>query len=369
MSDQPFASIVVAAYNNQATIARCLKALQHLEYPDYEILVVDNASTDKTRTVISDSRFPISDCQDQKPKTKNQKCLVLLDEPRRGWPAARNRAWHYSKASLVANIDADCFAEPGWLAKLVAALLADAQAGCAVGRTKVEEGRTLAQRFYAASDPFNFEKFLPPQPPAPSRELHAQSGNRQSEIGNRNSVDTPSWGGGNNVVRREVIEAVGGYDAVTYTSGADREFHRRFEERTAYRTVYAPEARIWHVARGSAGEFFRVAAKYADDAVVHAQFDAGLRERVRGSVGRNLRAVFRNAAGLVYRGARFLVGRESALRAAQPFFWNVQALGTIWGTWRGRRRLRSLKNRRLPIADCQVGQIVNRKSEIANRKC
>jgi glycosyltransferase involved in cell wall biosynthesis len=302
MSELPFVSVVVAAYNSRRTIARCLEALLALDYPNREILVVDNASTDDTRSTAA--RYPVR----------------LLDEPRRGWPAARNRAWHLSGAPLVGNIDADCFAEPSWLRELVAAVLADARAGAAVGRTKVEPGTTLAQRFYAAGDPFNFEKYL-----------------------DRARVQTPSWGGGNNVVRREVIEAVGGYDAATYTSGADREFHRRFEVATPYRTVYAPRAVIWHEARGSAAEFFRQSARFASDAVVHGEFDAGVAERVRGCVRRNLGYLVRNTAGLAYRAAKFAIGRETALGVAQPLYWNVQALGALWGHWKGLRRRRKLR--------------------------
>jgi len=298
---QPFVSVVVAAYNAGAVVARCLEHLLALDYRDYEILVVDNASTDDTRAIAAG--HPVT----------------VLDEPRRGWPAARNRAWHYSKAPLVANIDADCFAEPSWLSELVARLLADPEAGCAVGRTKVEPGTTLAQQFYAASDPFNIEKYV---------EGTARAAGRACP-----------WGGGNNVFRRQVLEAVGGYDAVTYTSGADREYHRRFEEQTPYRTVYAPEALIWHVARGSVGEFFRQSAKYAADAIVHAQFDPGVARYLDGYVRRNLGYLARNTAGFFYRGAKFLLGRETRLRAAQPFFWNVQALGSILGCLRGRRRV------------------------------
>ena len=302
----PFVSVVVAAYNSEPTIARCLEALGRLDYPDYEVIVVDNASTDGTRAIAS-------------------RCdVTLLDEPRRGWPAARNRAWHFAKAPLVANIDADCFAEATWLRELVAAVLADPRAGCAVGRTKVEEGKTLAQRHYAACDPFNIEKYVYQTARAAGRAC--------------------PWGGGNNVFRREVIDAVGGYDAETYTSGADREYHKRLEEQTGYRTVYAPDAVIWHVARGSAGEFFRNSAKYACDAVVHAQFDPGVASHLQGYIRRNLGFLARNTAGLVWRGAKFLVGRETGLRVGQLAFWNVQALGSIWGHLKGRRRVAAARN-------------------------
>ncbi|HPD13623.1 MAG TPA: glycosyltransferase [Planctomycetota bacterium] len=338
-SAKPFVSVVVAAYNARDTLARCLEALLGQEYPAFEVIVVDNASTDDTREIASrycgranrESRescgsgsrhLDASDSPDSRFPAASRR-VTLLDEPRRGWPAARNRAWHWCKAPLVANIDADCFAEPTWLRELVAALEREAGAGCAVGRTFVEPGATLAQQFYAANDPFNIEKYVQRTERAFGRAC--------------------PWGGGNNCFRREVIEAVGGYDAETYTSGADREYHKRFEEATGLRTVYVPEAVIWHVARGSAGEFFRNAAKYACDAVVHAQFDPGVAAHLRGYVRRNLGFIGRNAAGLVWRAAKFLVGRETRLRVSQPFFYSVQELGSIWGHLKGRRRVAARK--------------------------
>jgi len=336
-SEMPLVSIVVAAYNSAATIARCIEALLALDYPDREIIVVDNASSDDTLAIARrycaganrescESResgvISVDSLDSPDSRLSTPSCpVILLEEPRRGWPAARNRAWHYSKAPLVANIDADCFAEPSWLSELAAALQADPAAGCAVGRTHVEPGKTLAEQHYAACDPFNIEKYVQGTARAFGRAC--------------------PWGGGNNCFRREVIEAVGGYDADTYTSGADREFHKRFEDATGLRTIYAPKAVIWHVARGSAGEFFRNAAKYASDAVVHAQFDPGVAARLRWLVLRNLGYICRNAAGLAWRGAKFLVGRESKLRLAQPWFYSIQALGSIWGHLKGHRRSKS----------------------------
>jgi len=297
----PFVSIVVAAYNSEKVLPRCLDCLQAQDYPDYEILVVDNASTDGTRSVA------------------DREGVTVLDEPRRGWPAARNRAWHLSRAPLIANIDADCFAEPSWLSQLVARILSDETIGCAVGRTKVEAGKTLAERFYAGLDPFNIEKYV---------NNTARAHGRQ----------TP-WGGGNNILRREVVEAVGGYDALTFTSGADREFHRRFESATPYRTVYAPDAVIWHVVRGSCREFFRNSAKYAADAVINGQHDPALEAYRRDYVRRNLFAIFRNSAGFVYRTLRWLVRKDTKERVAQTVFWTAQSLGALYGTYQGHRRL------------------------------
>ncbi|MDW8368217.1 MAG: glycosyltransferase family 2 protein, partial [Abditibacteriales bacterium] len=195
-ADFPFVSVIVAAHNAADTIERCLRHLLALDYPRYEVIVVDNNSTDATRQLVQ--QFPVT----------------LLEEKKPGWPAARNTAIQRAKARFVANIDADCFAERDWLRNLMRVLLSDEKIGGVVGKTKVEPGRTLVQQFYAASDPFNLEGKLP--------------------LG----WEFVPWGGGNNAYRKEVFEQIGYYDADRYQSGADPEFHQRMKRLSDYEMRY-----------------------------------------------------------------------------------------------------------------------------------
>src|SRR5262249_18343462 len=52
----PRVSVVVCTYNGARTLEQCLRSLLALDYPDYEIIVVDDGSTDETRAILS--RFP-----------------------------------------------------------------------------------------------------------------------------------------------------------------------------------------------------------------------------------------------------------------------------------------------------------------------
>src|SRR5947209_19752319 len=57
LSRQPSASIVVVSYNTSAHIETCLLSLLELDYPQVEIIVVDNGSTDGSTDLIR-TRFP-----------------------------------------------------------------------------------------------------------------------------------------------------------------------------------------------------------------------------------------------------------------------------------------------------------------------
>ena len=125
MSTLPYVSIIVAAYNSEKTIGKCIESLLALDYKRYEIIIVDNNSSDKTAEIVK--QYDVS----------------YQFEKRRGWPAARNTGIKHSKAEFVANIDADCFASPNWLKILMKGFTAG-DVGCVVGKTLVEKGKTMA---------------------------------------------------------------------------------------------------------------------------------------------------------------------------------------------------------------------------------
>lgn len=51
-NDLPKVSIIVPCYNSQKTIEGCLDGLRNQDYPDYEIIVIDDNSNDKTWEIL-----------------------------------------------------------------------------------------------------------------------------------------------------------------------------------------------------------------------------------------------------------------------------------------------------------------------------
>ncbi|RLE62101.1 MAG: hypothetical protein DRJ47_11210, partial [Thermoprotei archaeon] len=191
------------------------------------------------------------------------------------------------------------------LRTLVEELIKDPRIGGVVGRTKVEEGRTLTEQYYAQSDPFNFERYL-------------------------NSPIVP-WGGGNNAYRREVFEEVGYYDAENYTSGADAEFHYRMKTKTNYVMKYVPEACIYHVARGSIKEFFKQGVKYTHDGVLNRFRCPYFSRNYDHYLLKKTKAIVINLMGFWYRLLKLTIGQETELRVVEPLFDTVTLVGNIYG--------------------------------------
>lgn len=94
----PRISVVILAYNEEATIARCLESIISQSSPADEILVVNNNSTDRTAEIIQ--RFPVR----------------LVHEPVQGFTPARDRGFDAARHPVMVRFDADGVMPPGWLA-------------------------------------------------------------------------------------------------------------------------------------------------------------------------------------------------------------------------------------------------------------
>ena len=104
----PLISVIIPAYNAERTIADCLSSIiAQKECPSYEVLVIDNASTDRTALIASD--FPIT----------------LLHEPRKGASNARTCGIRNARGSVIAFTDSDCIADSFWLKELYLSFCSD----------------------------------------------------------------------------------------------------------------------------------------------------------------------------------------------------------------------------------------------------
>lgn len=100
----PFVTIIVPAFNAETTLPACLASLVAQEYPKdrYEVLVVDIRSRDRTEDIIRS--FPVT---------------YLSETERQSSYAARNAGIRRASGEILAFTDADCVANPQWLARAV----------------------------------------------------------------------------------------------------------------------------------------------------------------------------------------------------------------------------------------------------------
>jgi len=108
-------SIITAAYNAEKYIADTIESVQKQTFSNWEYIIADNGSTDRTVEVVK--RF-LSDLR-----------IKFISEPRKGKSFARNAAFVNSQGKYIANIDADDLWRPDKLEKQVALLRADFSVG------------------------------------------------------------------------------------------------------------------------------------------------------------------------------------------------------------------------------------------------
>jgi GT2 family glycosyltransferase len=95
-------SIVIAAKNAEQTLAKCLNALFEQDYPDFEVIVVNDGSSDKTEAIVGG--YP---------------GLKVLRTSGVGRSEARNLGVKEARGSYIAFTDADCMVNPDWLNELL----------------------------------------------------------------------------------------------------------------------------------------------------------------------------------------------------------------------------------------------------------
>jgi N-acetylglucosaminyl-diphospho-decaprenol L-rhamnosyltransferase len=106
----PQVSVVVVVYESGPTLAECLAALRAQTFADYEVLLVDNASRDRTAQAAAGS----------------DPSIRLIENPENlGFAAAVNQGARQAQGRWLALLNPDAFAEPRWLAELVAAAKAN----------------------------------------------------------------------------------------------------------------------------------------------------------------------------------------------------------------------------------------------------
>ncbi len=209
----PAISVVIPHLNQPAALARCLASLaaQEGDFTLEGIRVVDNGSTALPRAVCDGFAG-----------------VTLLAESEPGPGPARNRGVAAAQGEILAFIDADCTAEPGWLAAITRAF---ADPGCVIigGDVRIPRlgHRTTMLEAYESIYAYRMQEYIA----------------RQGFTGT-----------GNLAVRREVMAAVGPFGGIHIAE--DRDWGQRALAR-GHRTSYVPDMVIYHPARESFAELAR----------------------------------------------------------------------------------------------------------------
>jgi cellulose synthase/poly-beta-1,6-N-acetylglucosamine synthase-like glycosyltransferase/peptidoglycan/xylan/chitin deacetylase (PgdA/CDA1 family) len=213
----PPVAVVVPAFNESVGIERAVRARAASDYPDFEIVVVDDGSTDDTAGIV---------------ERLGLERVRLMRKLNGGKASALNAGIAASSAPVVVMVDGDTVFEPEALRRLVQPL-GDPHVGAASGNTKVGNRRGLLGRWqhieYVTG--FNLDR-------------------RMYEV----LQCTPTVPGAIGAFRRDALEEVGGVSKDTLAEDTDLTLSIG---RTGRRVVYAEDARAWTEAPSTLGDLWR----------------------------------------------------------------------------------------------------------------
>jgi glycosyltransferase involved in cell wall biosynthesis len=217
----PRVSVVVASYNGERTLDACLKSLKALNYPDYEVILVDDGSTDNTGEICR--RF--------------DNVHYVLHDRNMGLSVARNSGIRAATGDIVAFTDSDCRADEDWLYYLVGDLLNSEFAGIGGHNLLPPEDSWVAAAVMVS----------------PGGPAHVMLTDRLAE-------HIP---GCNMAFYKWALEEIGGFDAVFRKAGDDVDVCWRLQQHGS-KLGFSPAGFVWHYRRATARDYLKQQYGYGE---------------------------------------------------------------------------------------------------------
>ncbi len=230
----PKVSVLIPAYNEEKYIYRTLTAILAQDYPDYEVIVANNASTDQTALLIQQ-------LIDRQPATGIPPIRMVCEE-QKGTNFAREAARKLATGDIIAQLDADCVPASSWLRKGVRALLQHPHRVAVTGPYDYFDGNPQMRFFSLLSQQLTYPLI-----------------SNLAQIAGRAAILI----GGNAFVHASVLEKAGGYTTDLTFYGDDIDLGKQL---TQFGTIaYLPSlVQPSSSRRYQANGFWEVNKKYQD---------------------------------------------------------------------------------------------------------
>lgn len=208
----PRMSVVVCIYNGEQTVRDCCEGLRAIDYPNYEVIIVDDGSTDATAAIAAEYPFR------------------LIRTPNRGLSEARNTGLEAATGEIVAYTDGDARPDPHWLRYLARAFATSSHAGIGGWNIAPPDDGWIADCVANA----------------PGGPVHVLLSDREAE-------HIP---GCSMAFRTDALRAIGGFDPQFRAAGDDVDVCWRLQE-AGWTLGFSAPAMVWHHHRNSVGAYWR----------------------------------------------------------------------------------------------------------------
>ena len=218
----PRVSVVVASYNGERTLKACLDSLERLNYANYEVILVDDGSTDSTPRIAA--------AHPQARSFRHEKNL--------GLSVARNTGIAAATGEIVAFTDSDCRADEDWLYYLVGDLLDSGFAGIGGHNLLPADDSSVAAVVLVS----------------PGGPAHVMLTDRQAEhIPGCNMAVLYKW----------ALDDLGGFDPIFHRAGDDVDVCWRLQQRRC-KIGFSPAGFVWHYRRSTIKAYLKQQKGYGE---------------------------------------------------------------------------------------------------------
>ena len=219
-------SVIIITYNSAATINKSLIALNDQTYKDFELIVLDNNSSDTTGPILN-TVLPTLSCLSR---------LVPLPQ-NVGFAAGNNSALEFATGQYIALLNPDAFPDPDWLESLIKAVGSDPKIGVCASKI-INDDLDLID---SAGD--GFSTIL--------------KGYKRGEGAQKTLYGTPEYVfgacAGAALYRRAMIEEIGFFDEEYFLVHEDTDLNFR-ANLTGWKIIYVPSAIVRHRVHSSIGK-------------------------------------------------------------------------------------------------------------------
>ena len=224
--DAPLVSVVILNWNGKHFLKNCLSSVLNSDYPNFEIIFVDNASIDgSVEYVLKNFGF-------------DKRLKVIKNNKNLGYTGGNNVGIKYAKGKYVVLLNNDTKVEPSWLRELVKVMELNPDVGIAQSKLLLLNNPRLIDCAGGFIDPFGYGY---------------ERGHLEKDKGQYDKVDNIFYSkGASIIIRREILKKVGLFD---------EDFFMYFDEAdlcwrvwlAGYRVVLCPTSIVYHMSEGVTG--------------------------------------------------------------------------------------------------------------------
>jgi len=313
MKNKPSVSVIILNYNGRRFLSKCLSSVLRTRYPSFEVILVDNGSTDESLNVAIDIA------------ATNKRLRIVKNSKNLGFGPANNIGFEYATGDYIVFLNNDTAVDPDWLDVLVDVMEKDQTIGLAQSMILSMNGNTLQTAGWLVSDYWVF--------------LHSIVSADETQMGQFPDVFEISYASGTAMItRRKLIQEIGLFDAKYFWFYDDN--YLSFKTWIAdKRVVTVSKSKVYHVGGGTSGWGNFFTARHATICLISLVFD------VYRNLLRLTKALFVLNFYIIITSLKRLVEQRETTRIwanISAIWWILKNLRHIW-----RSRLKYWSNARI----------------------